>query len=204
MRSHARSVRLMSSGIVGLALVSCSSGSVADSLSTARTSVQTAIATTDRPIPSAMKPPKQSNENGRPDVTLDPCLDFNDGVITSAGLKPGSRQRSDIAAEHTFLGCVFLGMEYSAAVGVGNVTFEESIERYKNDSPERLTINGREALLVRSDVAASSCAIVLRMANGVMLISVSPFDEVVKTDKDGCDWAPDVARAFEPALPKDR
>ena len=179
-----------------------SDGDVAESSATSPTAAPES--STTRVVPPGLEPPKQSNENGRPDVTLDPCVDFDDEVIKRAGLNPASRQRTDIAAEYTFLGCVLLGKDFSAGVTIGNVSFEESIERYKDDSPQFLTVNGRESLLVRSDVAASSCAIVVRMTGGVMLISIGPDDETAKAEKDGCSLAPDVARAFEPALPKNR
>ncbi|WP_169590872.1 DUF3558 family protein [Antrihabitans stalactiti] len=176
-------------------------GDAANSLASSLTAVHGSTTTV---VPQGLEPPKQFNENGRADVTFDPCFDFDDEVIKRAGLDPASRQRTDIAAEYTFLGCVFLGKDFSAGVTIGNVTFEENIERYKNDSPQFLTINGRESLLVRSDIAASSCAIVVRMARGVMLISIGPDYEPTTAGNDGCVLAPDVARAFEPALPKDR
>ena len=160
--------------------------------------------TTVRTVPPGLEPPVQKNENGRPAVTFDPCLDFEDAVMRSAGLDPASRERIDIIGESTTLGCGFDGAEFVARVDIGNWTFEESLEDFRDRIRERLLIGSRDAFMGASLYDPANCAIVVRMREGAMLISVDPRLEAKRAGKDGCTFAPEIARALEPSLPKDR
>jgi hypothetical protein len=182
----------------------CSSGGRDDADSKSDPASTTTVHSTTRVIPPSLQPPKQSNENGRPDVTFDPCLDYDDEVIRRAGLNPATRQRTDLAAEYTFLSCNYSGKQYGVGVSVGNVTFEESVDRYKDSSPQRLEINGRESLIAHNEIDAPACLIAIRLRDGVMVVSVSPYEDAENIRADGCTLAPDIARIFESALPKDR
>lgn len=160
--------------------------------------------TTLREVPPALQPPVQKNQNGRPDVTFDPCLEFGDETVRQAGMDPATRKRDDFIAEYTFLGCDFSGSEYGAGVSISNVTFEESVERYRETTRDRISIGSREALLTSNRLDPVNCAVVIRLRIGILMVDVDPRTDARRAGKDGCTLAPGVASVFEAALPKDR
>lgn len=165
--------------------------------------VADATSTTTRVIPPGLEPPVQKNQDGRPEVTIDPCLDFDDEILVSAGLDPAYRQRGDLIAERTELACRYSGPEVVVRVGINNYTFEESQEDFENVIRERFVIGDRSAFSASSAVDPAHCSIVVHMREGTMYVGVDPRLEAKRAGKDGCTFAPDIARVFEAALPKD-
>ncbi|WP_187776157.1 DUF3558 family protein [Antrihabitans cavernicola] len=148
------------------------------------------------------QPPKQRNQGGRPDVVYDPCTYVNDETIKALGLDPASRERDDFLAEYTIFDCKFKSTVRRVTISSGNITMEQERTRYAG-MIENLTVNGREAMIVREpEEVPESCALNMRTDQGIARISTLLTVEGLYQKLDRCDGIVDIAKAVEPTIGK--
>lgn len=152
---------------------------------------------------SRLQPPPLENEyttEDRPEVVFDPCTWISDDAIKKAGLDPASRRRGqDIVAEYSFLTCDFDGEHRGLSVNSGNVTWEEDLQKNGAHS-EPLTVNGREALLVKYPDMDDVCSVHVRSKAGIVMFSSTRTFEGIEAGLQRCDGVVEIATALEPEI----
>jgi hypothetical protein len=153
-----------------------------------------------------LQPPSQDNKytasTGRPRVVFDPCTWISDDTVQKAGFAPASRERGrDLVAEYSFLICHFSSPERNLSLLSGNAIWEEDLAKVGSYS-EPITVNGRQALLVRDPVTPRGCQIDVRTKVGFVQISVDLTDRAPR-DLAPCDGMRDIASTIEPEIGKD-
>ncbi|MFI1463188.1 DUF3558 domain-containing protein [Nocardia carnea] len=152
---------------------------------------------------SRLQPPPLDNEytaDDRPEVVFDPCTWMSDAAVRKAGLDPASRRRGqDIVAEYSFLTCDFDGELRGLSVNSGNVSWEEDLQKNGAHS-EPLTVNGREALLVKYPDMDDVCSVHVRSKAGIVMFSSTRTFEGVEAGLQLCDGVVEIATALEPEI----
>ena len=153
-----------------------------------------------------LQPPSQDNNytasTGRPKVVFDPCTWISDDTARRAGFDPGSRVRGDdLVAEYSFLTCDFLSTSRTLQLNSGNATWEEDVAKVGSYS-EPITVNGRQALLVRDPQVSRNCQIDLRTKAGFVQVDVYLTDRAPQ-NLNPCDGITDIASTIEPEIGKD-
>ncbi|WP_227998649.1 DUF3558 domain-containing protein [Nocardia australiensis] len=189
---------------------SCSSGSdtaqhPADSSQATASSAGTQSAHPTLTNPK-LQPPTQDNQytasTGRPKVVFDPCTWISDDAVQRAGFDPASRKRGDdLVAEYSFLTCDFHSVARTLMLNSGNATWAENLVKVGSYS-KPITVNGREALLVRDPQVSRNCQIDLRTKVGFVQTDVYLTDRAPR-DLDPCDGVSDIASTIEPEIGKD-
>ncbi|MEV5839650.1 DUF3558 domain-containing protein [Nocardia sp. NPDC052112] len=153
-----------------------------------------------------LQPPSQDNKyttsTGRPKVIFDPCTWISDDTARRAGFDPASRARGDdLVAEYSFLTCDFLSTLRTLQLNSGNATWEEDLAKVGSYS-EPITVNGRQALLVRDPQVSRNCQIDLRTKVGFVQVDVYLTDRAPQ-NLNPCDGITDIASTIEPEIGKD-
>ncbi|MGV9678046.1 DUF3558 domain-containing protein [Nocardia sp. NPDC003482] len=155
---------------------------------------------------AGIQPPPLHNQytnNGRPDVTFDPCTWIPDDAILSTGFDPSSRKRGDDqVAEETFLECVFTSKDRSLSVISGNVSWQEDLAKNRAIS-EPVSVNGRQAIWVRDPIEVGRCQIHLQTRSGFAAVAVDTKPTAQAAGVKPCDGVLDIAKALEPSIGKD-
>lgn len=150
-----------------------------------------------------LQPPSQPGkytEDWRPDVGFDPCTQISDEAATRAGLDPSTRKRGkDFLAEYTFLTCDFESEFYELGMESGNATWEEDQQKNGPDG-EPFTVNGREAMWVRSPELPENCSIHLRTNAGFVMLTTSRKFEGSEAGVQSCDGVLKMTEAIEPEI----
>ncbi|MGY4101391.1 DUF3558 domain-containing protein [Nocardia sp. R16R-3T] len=174
-----------------------------DQASTSSTGTQSARPTLTDP---KLQPPSQDNKytsiTGRPKIVFDPCTWVSDQAIQRAGFDPASRKRGrDLVAEYSFLVCSFSSQLRDLSLDSGNATWAEDLAKVGSYS-QPITVNGREALLVRDPEVHRGCQVDLRTKVGFVQISAYLTPRAPQ-DTDPCDGITDIASTIEPEIGKD-
>ncbi|WP_084483928.1 DUF3558 domain-containing protein [Nocardia anaemiae] len=153
-----------------------------------------------------LQPPSQDNKytasTGRPKVVFDPCTWISDDAARRAGFDPASRARGDdLVAEYSFLTCDFLSTLRTLQLNSGNASWEEDLAKVGSYS-EPITVNGRQALLVRDPQVSRNCQIDLRTKVGFVQVDVYLTDRAPQ-NLNPCDGITDIASTIEPEIGKD-
>ena len=153
-----------------------------------------------------LQPPSQDNEyttsTGRPKIVFDPCTWINDATIQKAGFDGSSRERGkDLVAEYSFFICHFSSQLRDLSLLSGNATWEEDLAKVGSYS-QPITVNGREALLVRDPEVRRGCQVDLRTKVGFVQIAVDLTTRAPR-DLNPCDGITDIASTIEPEIGKD-
>ncbi|MEV2224019.1 DUF3558 domain-containing protein [Nocardia vinacea] len=189
-------------------VASCSSNS--DTAQDPAGSGQTTSSSTPSARPTLtnpkLQPPSQDTKytasTGRPKVVFDPCTWISDDTARRAGFDPASRARGDdLVAEYSFLTCDFLSTLRTLQLNSGNATWEEDLAKVGSYS-EPITVNGRQALLVRDPQVSRNCQIDLRTKVGFVQVDVYLTDRAPQT-LNPCDGITDIASTIEPEIGKD-
>ncbi|MFI6363447.1 DUF3558 domain-containing protein [Nocardia sp. NPDC050630] len=187
---------------------SCSSDNHATPADTDHTTMSSSATQSARPTLTnpKLQPPTQDNKytasTGRPKVVFDPCTWISDETIRRAGFDPVTRERlDDLIAEYSFLTCTFSSPQRTMRLNSGNATWEEDVAKVGSYS-EPITINGRQALLVRDPQVRRGCQVDIRTKVGFLQMAVDLTDRAPQT-LNPCDGITDIASTIEPEIGKD-
>lgn len=174
-----------------------------DQASTSPSVTQSARSTLTNP---KLQPPSQDNKytasTGRPKIVFDPCTWISDETIQKAGFDGASRERGkDLVAEYSFFICHFSSQLRDLSLLSGNATWAEDLAKVGSYS-EPITVNGREALLVRDPQVHRGCQIDVRTKVGFVQMAVNLTDRAPR-DLNPCDGITDIASTIESEIGKD-
>ncbi|MFD6895140.1 DUF3558 domain-containing protein [Rhodococcus sp. NPDC060086] len=197
--------RLLNTARVGAALI------IAGVLfSGCTTTSDTTPVAAEEPAPTTptTRPPRLTDESGRPDITFDPCLDIPDDVLVDAGYDPRTKDIADYLMEqYTFMVCTYRApvkvpgviRSYGLNILSGNVSIDEELAKV-GDVASETTVNGRRALLEYDPKPDNSCAITLQTDFGIII-----FDRLYHADHtrtltfdERCGGLADTVALFEP------
>lgn len=155
---------------------------------------------------TATRAPRYVDKSDRPQVTFDPCLDLPDATLVEAGYDPKSEETADFTPDsYTFLGCSYDTPQrlYGLNVLSGNISFAEEQEK-KKAYAEAIEINGRRALLDWQPDVRDDCAVSMKTAYGILIVSRIILKDSAgpSPESEWCAGLEDTARIFEPFLPK--
>ncbi|ASF10904.1 hypothetical protein NBRGN_065_00440 [Nocardia brasiliensis NBRC 14402] len=198
-----RSVAAACCGVAVLLASACDSetsgGDPAES-SAAPSSTQLKLAVSVPPAPA------QRNQ-GRKDVTFDPCFKLDDVTIERAGYDPRTRRRKDFIADgYSALGCEFTRKEQGLLMGSlvtssSNLTLDEYKNRYAS-SAATTSVAGREAVTYQlpGDSTNTTCFLAMKATDGVLQLQLDV--NKARTADRPCDLIRSTAESIEPSLPR--
>lgn len=192
---------LVIAALIAGTLAGCSSSDGSQDQDADGTSSGATSTTPSATVDPKLTAPKQRNQDGRPDVTYDPCLRIDDATIRSLGFDPATRARDDFVAEYTFLECKFKSNLRFLRIKSGNITMAEERQRYAGMIEDQ-DVNGREAFIVREPTSNDACALNMRTKEGYLRISTVLTVDALVQKIDRCDGILDMARTIEPTIGK--
>ncbi|WP_338769937.1 DUF3558 domain-containing protein [Nocardia vulneris] len=198
-----RSVSAACCGITALLIAACDGG----------TSEGDPAARSTAPSPTPLKlavsvPPAPAQRNqGRHDVTFDPCFKLDDVTIERAGYDPRTRKRKDFIADgYSALGCEFARKEQGLLMGSlvtssSNLTLDEYKDRY-GSTATTTSIAGREAVTYQlpGDPTNTTCFLAMKATDGVLQLQLDV--NKARTADRPCDLIQGTAESIEPGLPR--
>lgn len=163
--------------ILGLAVVVAVSGcgrssQTVDGYPEAAESTTSARTTLTNPT---LQPPQQTNENGLLDVIYDPCTWIPDAVISGIGFDPGTRERSDLVAERTTLGCTFAASIGQLLLMSGNTPYQGQVDRYRDRIVDTVDFGDRPAIVVPDDIEPDTCFVIMKSEVGAVLVARTTY-----------------------------
>lgn len=195
--------------VTGIILCIAATGCAKDGSSDGPEPTASTVTTTAPQIAVSVEPaPTQSNQ-GRNEITFDPCFGVGDSIVSAAGFDPKTREREDFVFDtYSFIGC---GFRYKEMQGGQHVTLRTltlmssnlKLDDYrrKYEDTTTISIDGREAVrYVNPAGHRDTCNIAIQTVDGVLDITKtvsSPF-----TTEQPCDRIQEIAETIASALPK--